>query len=183
MSSAGASLSSLSSTCPSYLYHPYVHLDVHHHTPHSPYPVFAISVDLGTIAATTEPLVWTMGMTRDPAVTYTGASGAPQPRSPYWASQFNQPLDAVRIRPSPLPNSFGARYLHQCLLPPGCPFRRRLPECGRPCDGVGPAHPRRCCGRRLVGALCRSRVPRCTAGDGWDRADYRAESESGCVRI
>ena len=60
-----------------------------------PFPVFAISADLGSITATDEPVVWALGMTRDPVVNYTGADGSPQPRSPYWASQFSDPLDAV----------------------------------------------------------------------------------------
>lgn len=62
----------------------------------SPFPVFAISVDLGTIAATANPLVWSIGMTRDPVVAYTGANGS-QSRSAYWASEFTTALDAVRI--------------------------------------------------------------------------------------
>lgn len=82
----------------SYPSYPYAHLNVHYCAPRSPFPVFAISANLGTIAATAAPLVWMMGMTREPAITYTGASGTPQSRSPYWASQFNEPLDAVRPR-------------------------------------------------------------------------------------
>lgn len=63
--------------------------------PHSAdFPSFAFSIDLGTISATKSPVVWALGLTRDPAVGYT-INGTIQNRSPYWASSFNDASDAV----------------------------------------------------------------------------------------
>jgi Domain of unknown function (DUF5127) len=53
------------------------------------YPVFAISRDLGTVNATQAPVVWTLGYTTDPAINYTGQSGAPISRSPYYRIQYS----------------------------------------------------------------------------------------------
>ena len=53
-------------------------------TTRSPFNVFAISMDLGTITATTDPVVWAVGMVRDPAVQAVTASGGQEIRSPYW---------------------------------------------------------------------------------------------------
>ncbi|GJE94479.1 hypothetical protein PsYK624_106490 [Phanerochaete sordida] len=46
--------------------------------------VFAISMDLRTVTATSEPVVWAVGMVRDPAVQAVTASGMQETRSPYW---------------------------------------------------------------------------------------------------
>ncbi len=64
---------------------------------HSTFNVFAISVDLGNIVSTSEPVVWGIGMTRDPAVAYTAADGTGELRSPYWRSQFDNVQDAVSL--------------------------------------------------------------------------------------
>ena len=54
------------------------------------FAVFAISRDLGTIQATQAPVVWAVGYTTDPAVNYTGLSGAsPTNRSPYYKLQYS----------------------------------------------------------------------------------------------
>ena len=37
-------------------------------TAYSAFNVFAISMDLGTVTTTTDPVVWAVGMVRDPAV-------------------------------------------------------------------------------------------------------------------
>ena len=53
-------------------------------------PVFAISRDLGSIQATQAPVVWTIGLTTDPAISYTDLSGAPTTeRSLYYKSQYS----------------------------------------------------------------------------------------------
>jgi Domain of unknown function (DUF5127) len=50
--------------------------------------VFAISRDLGTIQTTQAPVVWTVGITTDPAINYTDLSGTPVSRSLYYKTQY-----------------------------------------------------------------------------------------------
>jgi hypothetical protein len=53
------------------------------------YSVFAISRDLGRIQATGDPVVWAVGLTTDPAISYTALSGAaPQVRSLFYKAQY-----------------------------------------------------------------------------------------------
>ena len=50
---------------------------------------FAISRDLGTIQATQAPIVWAIGYTTDPAISYPNQSDTlPQQRSPYYKLQY-----------------------------------------------------------------------------------------------
>lgn len=49
--------------------------------------VFAISMDLGTVTATTQPVVWAVGMLRDPAIQAITSVGATEMRSPLWRTQ------------------------------------------------------------------------------------------------
>ena len=54
------------------------------------YPIFAISRDLGTVSATQAPVVWAVGYTTDPAISYTDLSGAPPiSRRPYYQTQYS----------------------------------------------------------------------------------------------
>jgi hypothetical protein len=50
--------------------------------------VFAISRDLGTIQATQAPVVWAIGYTTDPAISYANQSDTPQQRSPYYKLRY-----------------------------------------------------------------------------------------------
>ena len=60
--------------------------------------VFAISRDLGTIQATTDPVVWAIGYTTDPTVNYSELSGAPPtPRSPYYKIRYSNDADLASI--------------------------------------------------------------------------------------
>ena len=54
------------------------------------FAVFAISRDLGSIKATQAPVVWAVGYTTDPAISYTDLSGAP-PTScrPYYETKYS----------------------------------------------------------------------------------------------
>ena len=62
------------------------------------FPVFAISRDLGTIQATTDPVVWAIGYTTDSAINYSDLSGAPPtPRSPYYKIRYSSDSDLVSI--------------------------------------------------------------------------------------
>ena len=61
-------------------------------------PVCAISRDLGTIKTTRAPVVWTVGYTTDPAISYTDLSGAPPTsRSPYYKVQYSNDKDLASI--------------------------------------------------------------------------------------
>ena len=78
------------------------------HECHSPFFVFAIAVDLGTITSTTDPVTWAAGYVRDPSVQYTTGSGETQNRRPYFFSQYSDISSAV----SPF---FPCRILHMVL--------------------------------------------------------------------
>ena len=54
------------------------------------FAVFAIARDLGTIQVTQAPVVWTVGYTTDPAISYGDLSGAPPTsRRPYYKTQYS----------------------------------------------------------------------------------------------
>ncbi|KAI0958924.1 hypothetical protein AcV7_004605 [Taiwanofungus camphoratus] len=59
------------------------------------FPVFAISVDLGTITSTQSPVVWSVGYVRDPVIQYTSSTGETQPLSPYYVTQYQNIQDAI----------------------------------------------------------------------------------------
>ncbi|KLO15798.1 DUF1793-domain-containing protein [Schizopora paradoxa] len=59
------------------------------HALDSPFDALAISVDLGLITSTSEPIMWTIGMLRDPSINLTTASGANQMRSSYYWSNYS----------------------------------------------------------------------------------------------
>ena len=65
------------------------------HTTSSPYDAFAISLDLGTIQNTSNSIVWTIGMLRDPSINLTKATGESQLRSSYYWSNFSSISDLV----------------------------------------------------------------------------------------
>ena len=60
------------------------------------WPCFALSKDLGTINAASNPVVFAVGLTRDPAIEYLTSSGA-QMRSLYYRAQFATDQDAVSL--------------------------------------------------------------------------------------
>jgi hypothetical protein len=59
------------------------------------WPCMALSKDLGTITAESKPVVFVVGLTRDPAISYQ-TTGGPQARSLYYRAQLNNDEDAVR---------------------------------------------------------------------------------------
>ena len=70
------------------------------------FPVFAISRDLGTIQVTQNPVVWAIGYTTDPAISYTDLSDAPLVyRSPYYKTKYSNDSDEALA--SIDSNSFG----------------------------------------------------------------------------
>lgn len=61
------------------------------------WPVFAFAHDLGTVSiAATDPLIYTVGHVRDPAIQYIIANNVYQPRSVYFWSAYSSVADLVR---------------------------------------------------------------------------------------
>lgn len=59
--------------------------------------IFGISRDLGSINATPDPIVWTIGFITDPAINYTDPSGASQQRSLFYKTQYPQADDTSLV--------------------------------------------------------------------------------------
>ncbi|KAH9164534.1 hypothetical protein EDB89DRAFT_1892884 [Lactarius sanguifluus] len=60
------------------------------------FAVFAISRDLGTIQATEDPVVWTVGLTMDQVINYTDLSGAaPRPRNLFYKTQYSNDTSLI----------------------------------------------------------------------------------------
>lgn len=53
------------------------------------WPVFAFAKDLGTVTKATTPVVFSVGLVRDPAVEYIIANDGTQARSLYFWSQYS----------------------------------------------------------------------------------------------
>lgn len=65
------------------------------HVQSSPFDVWGISVDLGQVTATSSPLVYAIGVIRDPSVQFATLSGDIQLRSSYYRMNFTTPLEMV----------------------------------------------------------------------------------------
>ena len=63
----------------------------------SPYLSFALAFDLGNITSTKAPIVWSLGVVRNPVVSYLTGSGQVQPRAPYFLTKYNNVQDAVSL--------------------------------------------------------------------------------------
>ncbi|KAI0793192.1 hypothetical protein C8Q75DRAFT_840168 [Abortiporus biennis] len=64
----------------------------------NPFPVFGHAVDLGNITHTASPIVWALGVVRNPCIQYTTPDNQIQNRSPYFASQgdtIDEVIDSV----------------------------------------------------------------------------------------
>ncbi|KLO09278.1 DUF1793-domain-containing protein [Schizopora paradoxa] len=72
-----------------------VDLDISSHPMNNPVDVFGISVDLGKIQNLTAPVVWAIGVIRDPSIRFTSLSGDVQLRSPYYRLNFTTAYDMV----------------------------------------------------------------------------------------
>ncbi|OBZ70065.1 hypothetical protein A0H81_09936 [Grifola frondosa] len=59
------------------------------------WPVFAFAVDLGNVLDTSQPVVFSVGHIRDPAIEYIVANGATQLRSSYFRTRFSSVGDAI----------------------------------------------------------------------------------------
>lgn len=60
--------------------------------------MFAFAHDLGTISAASDPVLFTVGHIRDPAIEYIISGGALQDRSLYFWSQYPSAADLVSVK-------------------------------------------------------------------------------------
>lgn len=61
----------------------------------SPFDVYGISVDLSDVTSETSPVVWAIGVIRDPSIQFTLLSGDVQLRSSFYRINFTNPHDMV----------------------------------------------------------------------------------------
>ncbi len=60
------------------------------------WPVFSIAVDVGSVGSTpSNPVIWALGVVRNPSVQYIGSDATPKQRSAYYWSNFSTPVDVV----------------------------------------------------------------------------------------
>ncbi|KAL0959816.1 hypothetical protein HGRIS_011497 [Hohenbuehelia grisea] len=87
------------------------------------WPVFAIAVDLGTVQTISQPVVWTIGLVRDPSVTVNEGGNMTQRSSLYWTrwpkiddgiSNFLQDFPQAQQRA----NNLDSKIMNQALATP-----------------------------------------------------------------
>jgi hypothetical protein len=61
------------------------------------FPVLGISYDLGSISATSQPVVWAIGQTRDPAVQLVSLDGSKQDRSLFYNVKYTDDTTLVSL--------------------------------------------------------------------------------------
>lgn len=59
------------------------------------WPVFGLAHDLGAVTSASEPVLFSVGHIRDPAIQYIVAGGGTQPRSLYFWSQISSAAAVV----------------------------------------------------------------------------------------
>ena len=64
-------------------------------TSRSPFDILAIAVNLGSIQSTSEPVVWAVGVIRDPVVQFINSYGQKEARNAYYWSNYLNPRDVV----------------------------------------------------------------------------------------
>ncbi|KAF8874083.1 hypothetical protein BD779DRAFT_1451181 [Infundibulicybe gibba] len=69
------------------------------------WPVFAFSVDLGDITEISTPVVWALGIVRDPTIRYDPGDGSTQLRSSFFWTQYSTIGDAIRAFINDFPNA------------------------------------------------------------------------------
>ena len=57
---------------------------------------YAFSRDLSSISRTSQPLLWYLGVLRNPTINYTTSDGRNQLRSPFYASRYTSISQVVR---------------------------------------------------------------------------------------
>ena len=61
----------------------------------SPYPVFSITKDLGTISGTSSPVVFAVGAYRNTSVSFVTSTGETQLRQPLFATKYGSLSEVV----------------------------------------------------------------------------------------
>ncbi|EIM89463.1 uncharacterized protein STEHIDRAFT_52330 [Stereum hirsutum FP-91666 SS1] len=61
------------------------------------FPVFAIAVDLQDITRTVDPVVWAIGLTREPAIAFIDLEGKQQNRSLYYKANYSSDDDLMNF--------------------------------------------------------------------------------------
>ncbi|KAF8885594.1 hypothetical protein BD779DRAFT_1646537 [Infundibulicybe gibba] len=69
------------------------------------WPVFAHSMDLGSISEISTPVVWALGLVRDPTIRYVTGDGSTQLRSSYFWTQYKTIGDAIGAFIKDFPNA------------------------------------------------------------------------------
>ncbi|KAI0341142.1 hypothetical protein BDW22DRAFT_330198 [Trametopsis cervina] len=83
-----------------------------------PFWSFALAQDLGVVSGSfTDPIVWSIGILRDPVVAYITPSGTVEMREPYWKSVYGTSEDAASAFLTDFPSAFNrAVVLDTALL-------------------------------------------------------------------
>ena len=63
--------------------------------PCRPFDTLAIAIDLGNIQSTLQPVVWAIGVMRDPVVQFVNSKGQQEVRNAYYWSNYLNPRDVV----------------------------------------------------------------------------------------
>ncbi|KAF8885602.1 DUF1793-domain-containing protein [Infundibulicybe gibba] len=69
------------------------------------WPVFSLSVDFGNISAISTPVVWALGVVRNPVIRYGFGDGSTQQRSSFFWTQYNTIGDAIGAFVKDFPNA------------------------------------------------------------------------------
>ncbi|KAF8874079.1 hypothetical protein BD779DRAFT_1630406 [Infundibulicybe gibba] len=69
------------------------------------WPVFAFSMDVGSISEISTPIVWALGVVRDPTIRYAAGDGSTQQRSSFFWTQYSTIGDAIGAFIKDFPNA------------------------------------------------------------------------------
>ncbi|KAF8883859.1 hypothetical protein BD779DRAFT_1626150 [Infundibulicybe gibba] len=69
------------------------------------WPVFSFSADFGNISIISTPVVWALGVIRDPVIRYGSGDGSTQQRSSFFWTQYNTIGDAIGAFVKDFPNA------------------------------------------------------------------------------
>ncbi|KAF8874080.1 hypothetical protein BD779DRAFT_1678882 [Infundibulicybe gibba] len=69
------------------------------------WPVFGLALDLGNISEVSTPVVWALGVVRDPVISYGSGGGKIQPRSSFFWTQYSTIGDAIGAFIKDFPNA------------------------------------------------------------------------------
>ncbi|KAF8867760.1 hypothetical protein BD779DRAFT_1244531 [Infundibulicybe gibba] len=69
------------------------------------WPVFGLALDLGNISEISTPVVWALGVVRDPVINYGSGGGKIQPRSSFFWTQYSTIRDAIGAFVKDFPNA------------------------------------------------------------------------------